>query len=62
MSKKNKELPVGTLIRLRGDNSIGVITGIMTGSGKYAVYTINWLVDHSDNQNWQQAVFFEVIG
>ena len=34
----------------------------MTGSGKYAVYTINWLVDHSDNQNWQQAVFFEVIG
>ena len=62
MSKKHKDVPVGALIKLKSDNSIGVVTGMMTGSGKYGVYSINWLVDYSDNQNWQQAVFFEVIG
>jgi len=62
MSKKNKNVPTGTLIRLKSDNSIGVVTGMLTGSGKYGVYSINWLVDYNDNQNWQQAVFFEVIG
>lgn len=62
MNKNCKDIPIGALIKLHKDNSIGVITGIMSGTGKYAVYTINWLVDYNDNQNWQQAFFFEVIG
>ena len=44
MSKKYRNVPTGTLIRLKSDNSIGVVTGMLTGSGKYGVYSINWLV------------------
>ena len=62
MSKKHNEVPVGALVRLRSDNSIGVVTGMLTGSGKYGIYTIKWIVDYSDNQNFQQSMFFEVIG
>ena len=62
MSKKHNEVPVGALVRLRSDNSIGVVTGMLTGSGKYGIYTIRWIVDYNDNQNFQQSMFFEVIG
>ena len=62
MSKKYNEVPVGALVRLRSDNSIGVVTGMLTGSGKYGIYTIRWIVDYNDNQNFQQSMFFEVIG
>jgi hypothetical protein len=62
MSKKHKEIARGTLIKMRNSNSIGVIKGILSGKGKYAVYTIEWIVNHGEYQNFQQAFFFEVIG
>jgi hypothetical protein len=62
MSKKHKEITRGALVRLRSDDSIGVITGMLYGFGQSGVYSINWLVNHSDNQNFQQGFSFEVIG
>ena len=62
MSKKRNELPVGTMIKLHSDDSIGIIVGIFSGSGKHSVYTIEWLVNHNDNQNFMQSHCFEVIG
>ena len=62
MSKKHKYLPKGTLVRLKHDHSIGVIIGILSGRGKYEVYSIEWLVNHGDHQNFQQLFFLEVIG
>lgn len=63
MSKKRKnELKVGTLIKMHSDESVGIITGIMSGHGRYAVYTIEWLTNKGKHSNFNQAHVFEVIG
>jgi len=62
MSKKRNELPVGTMIKLHSDDSIGIIVGIFSGSGKGSIYIIEWLVNHNNNQNFMQSHSFEVIG
>lgn len=62
MSKKRNELPSGTLVKLHSDDSIGIIVGIFSGSGKGSIYTIEWLVDHNENSKFWQSHSFEVIG
>jgi hypothetical protein len=63
MTKTRKnELKVGTLIKMHSDESVGVIRGIMSGHGRYAVYSIEWLVNHGDHGNFYQTHVFEVIG
>ena len=63
MTKTRKnELKVGTLIKMHSDESVGIIKGIMSGHGKYAVYSIEWLINNGDHPNFNQAHVFEVIG
>jgi len=62
MSKKHNELPVGTMIKLHCDDSIGIVVGIFSGSGKGSIYIIEWLVDHDENSKFWQSHSFEVIG
>ena len=61
MGKKKRELPIGALIRLHSDGTVGIIKGVFSGSGRWAVYTIKWLGDN-DHPNFMQAHCFEVIG
>ena len=60
-SRKN-ELKVGTLIKMHSDESVGIIKGIMFGHGRYATYSIEWIVNHGDHANFYQTHVFEVIG
>ena len=63
MNKTRKnELKVGTLIKMHSDESVGIIKGIMSGHGRYAVYSIEWLTNYGDHPNFNQAHVFKVIG